>query len=58
MYKTMKLINEEGGRLQLDADTLLDFASHHRQNGTRSRKSTHVKKMRVHSAVPRGKLTK
>jgi hypothetical protein len=43
---------------KLDADTLLDFANHRRQNETRSRKSTRVKTMRVHSssAVSRGRL--
>jgi hypothetical protein len=39
-----------------DADTLLDFAIHCRQNKTQSRKSTHVKTMRVHSMVSRGRL--
>jgi hypothetical protein len=41
---------------KLDADTLLDFAIHHRENKTRSQKSTHVKTMRVHSAVSHGRL--
>jgi hypothetical protein len=41
---------------QLDADTLLDFAIHHRQNETRSRKNTRVKTMHVHSAVSSGRL--
>jgi hypothetical protein len=41
---------------KLDADTLLDFAIHCRQNETRSRKSTCVKTMRVHSIVSRGRL--
>jgi hypothetical protein len=41
---------------KLDADTLLDFAIHSRQNETQSRKSTHVKRMNVHSAVSRGRL--
>jgi hypothetical protein len=31
-------------RAKLDADTLLDFAIHRRQNETRSQKSTIVKK--------------
>jgi hypothetical protein len=41
---------------KLDADTLLDFAIHCRQNETRSRKSSHVKTMRVHSVVSHGRL--
>jgi hypothetical protein len=41
---------------KLDADTLLDFAIHHRQNKTRSRKSTRVKTVRVDTAVSRGRL--
>jgi hypothetical protein len=43
---------------KLDADMLLDFAIHRRQNETRSRKSTRVKTIRVHSAsaVSRGRL--
>jgi hypothetical protein len=41
---------------KFDADTLLDFASHHKQNKIRSRKSTYVKTMRVHSEVSRGRL--
>jgi hypothetical protein len=41
---------------KLDADTLLDFSIHRRQNETRSRKSTRVKTMRVHSAVSHGRL--
>jgi hypothetical protein len=41
---------------KLDADTLLNFAIHRRQHETRSRKSNRVKKMRVHSAVSRGRL--
>jgi hypothetical protein len=41
---------------KLDADTLLDFAIHRRQNETQSQKSTHVKTMRVHSMVSRGRL--
>jgi hypothetical protein len=36
---------------KLDADTLLNFAIHLGQNKTQSRKSSHVKTMRVHSAV-------
>jgi hypothetical protein len=39
---------------KLDADTLLDFALHRRQNETRSRKSTRVKTMLVHSAMSCG----
>jgi hypothetical protein len=41
---------------KLDADTLLEFAIHCRQNGTLSRRSTHVKTMRVHSSVSCGRL--
>jgi hypothetical protein len=41
---------------KLNADTLLDFAIRRRQNETRSRKSTHVKTVRVHSAVSHGRL--
>jgi hypothetical protein len=41
---------------KLNADTLLDFAIHHKQNKTQSRESTHVKTMRVHSTVSRGRL--
>jgi hypothetical protein len=41
---------------KLDANALLDFASHRRQNEIRSRKSTGVKTMRVHSAVSCGRL--
>jgi hypothetical protein len=41
---------------KLDADTLLDFAIHRRQNETQSGKSTRVKTMRVHSAVSHGRL--
>jgi hypothetical protein len=41
---------------KLDADVLLDFAIHRRQNGIGSRKNTHVKTMLVHSAVSRGRL--
>jgi hypothetical protein len=41
---------------KLDADTLLDFAFHRRQNETQSRKSTSVNIMRVYSAVSRGRL--
>jgi hypothetical protein len=39
-----------------DVDTLLDFAIHRRRNKTRSRKSTHIKIMRVQSAVSHGRL--
>jgi hypothetical protein len=35
---------------KLEADTLLDFAVHCRQNKTQSKKSTRMKIMRVHSA--------
>jgi hypothetical protein len=41
---------------KLDADALLNFAIHRRQNETRSQKSTHVKTMRVHSVVSCGSL--
>jgi hypothetical protein len=41
---------------KFDADTLLDSAIHRRQKETRSRKSTRVKTIRVHSAVSRGRL--
>jgi hypothetical protein len=41
---------------KLDADTLLDFAIHHRRNEIRSQKSIRVKTMRVHSVVLRGTL--
>jgi hypothetical protein len=41
---------------KLDADTLLSFAIHRRQNGTRNRKSTCVKTMHVHSVVSHGRL--
>jgi hypothetical protein len=41
---------------KLDADALLDFAIHRRQNEKRSRKSTRVKTMLVHSAVSCGSL--
>jgi hypothetical protein len=41
---------------KLDSDTFLDIAIHRRQNETRSRKSTGVKPMRVHSAVSRVRL--
>jgi hypothetical protein len=40
----------------LDADTLLDFAIHRRQNKTWSRKSTHVKAIHVHNTVSHGRL--
>jgi hypothetical protein len=43
-------------RTKLDADTLLDFAIHHRQNETWSQKSTRIKIVCVHSAVSRGRL--
>jgi hypothetical protein len=35
---------------------LLNFAIHHRQSETRSRNSSHVKTMRVHSVVSCGRL--
>jgi hypothetical protein len=41
---------------KLDADTLLDFAIHRRQNETRSRKITGVKTVVVHSAMSRGRV--
>jgi hypothetical protein len=41
---------------KLDVDMLLDFAIHCPQNKSRNRKSTHVRTMRVHSAVSRGTL--
>jgi hypothetical protein len=41
---------------KFDADTLLDFAIHHKQNETRSRKDTCVKAVRVHSVVSCGRL--
>jgi hypothetical protein len=41
---------------KLDADMLLNFAIHHRQNKTQCQKSTQVKAVRVHSAVSRGRL--
>jgi hypothetical protein len=42
---------------KLDADTLLNLAIHRRQNETLShQKSTRVKIMRDHSAVPHGTL--
>jgi hypothetical protein len=41
---------------KLDADTLLDFAIHRRQNETRNRKSTPLKTMHAHSPVSRGRL--
>jgi hypothetical protein len=40
----------------LDADTLLNFAIHRRQNGTRSRKSTRVKTALVRSAASHDRL--
>jgi hypothetical protein len=43
-------------RAKHDADTLLDFAFHRRQNEELSWKSTRVKIIRVHSAVSRGRL--
>jgi hypothetical protein len=36
-----------------DGDTLLDFAIHHSQKETRSRKNTRVKTVSVHNAVSR-----
>jgi hypothetical protein len=44
---------------KVDADTLLDFAIHCRQNKTQSKKKkkkARVKTMRVHSMVSHGKL--
>jgi hypothetical protein len=41
---------------KLDADTLLDFSIHRRQNETRNRKSTRVKTMRVQITVSHGRL--
>jgi hypothetical protein len=41
---------------KLDADMLLDFAIHCRQNETLSQKRTHVKTARVHSVVSHGRL--
>jgi hypothetical protein len=41
---------------KFDADSLLNFAIHRRQKETRSRKSTRVKAIRVHSAVSHGRL--
>jgi hypothetical protein len=41
---------------KLDADTLLDFAIHCRQNETQSQKNTCIKTMHVHSAVSCGRL--
>jgi hypothetical protein len=41
---------------KLDADMLLDFAIHRRQNKTRSLINTRVKTMLIHSAVSRGRL--
>jgi hypothetical protein len=41
---------------KLDADTLLNFATHRRQNETRSRKSTRIKTIHVHSMVSRCRL--
>jgi hypothetical protein len=41
---------------KLDADMLLVFAIHHRQNEIRSQQSTCVKAMCVHSVVSRGRL--
>jgi hypothetical protein len=42
---------------KVDADMLLDFAIHRRQNETRRRKNAGVKTMHVHSAVSRGRVT-
>jgi hypothetical protein len=41
-------------RGKLDADALLDFATHRSQRETRSRKSTCVKTIRVHTTVSHG----
>jgi hypothetical protein len=41
---------------KLDADTLLDFAIHRRQNETPSQKRTCVKTMLVHSVMSCGRV--
>jgi hypothetical protein len=41
---------------KLNADTVLDFAIHQRENKTQSQKNTFVKTMRVHSTVSHGGL--
>jgi hypothetical protein len=41
---------------KLDADTLLNFAIHRRQDETQNQKSTRVKTMHVHSMVSCGRL--
>jgi hypothetical protein len=41
---------------KLDADTLLNFVIHHRQNKTQSQKFTHVKTVHVYSAVSHCRL--
>jgi hypothetical protein len=41
---------------KLDANTLLDFVIHHRQNETQIRKSTRVKTMFIHSTMSRRRL--
>jgi hypothetical protein len=41
---------------EFDTDTSLDFAIHHKQNETRSRKGTSIKTVHVHSSVSRGRL--
>jgi hypothetical protein len=41
---------------KFDADMLLDFAIHRRQNETQSQKSTSVKTMSVHNTVSRGRM--
>jgi hypothetical protein len=43
---------------KLDADMLLNFAIHRRQNETRSRESIRAKIMSVHSALSRSRLVK
>jgi hypothetical protein len=41
---------------KLDADMLLDLASHCRQSETQSQKSTRIETMHVHSMVSLGRL--
>jgi hypothetical protein len=57
----MKHFKDSGSRFtelhtKLDADTLLNFAIHCRQNETRIQKSTRVKTMHVDSAKSRGRM--
>jgi hypothetical protein len=61
LQKPHEAFQEFGSRFtelytKLDADTLLDFAIHHIQYETRSRKSTRVKTVLVHSAMSRGRV--